>query len=178
MRARRPIRRALRLAVLLSLAAGWTAVRAGAQAHKAEPVVREQIVFLYYKDLAVADRFFGTTLGLKKTTDEDWVKIFSTVAGSSIGAVKEGRGSLTTAPQKPVMVSWVVDDVAQWHDRLAKLGVKIVKPLHDSTDPAMRSFLFEDPTGYTFELIQWLKPRQPPPEVATKTRNASKGFPS
>jgi len=52
-----------------------------------------------------------------------------------------------------------VDDVARWHERLTKLGVKIVKPLHDSTDPPMKSFLFEDPTGYTFELIQWLKPR-------------------
>jgi predicted enzyme related to lactoylglutathione lyase len=146
----------LTVPVLLASAGGAIA-QAPAPAQEGVPV-REQIVFLYYKDLSVADRFFGTTLGLRKTTDEDWVKIFSTVSGSSIGAVKDGRGSLRSAPQKPVMVSWVVDDVARWHDRLTKLGVKIVKPLHDSTEPPMRSFLFEDPTGYTFELIQWLKP--------------------
>ena len=128
------------------------------QTHAQERLpVDEQIVFLYYKDLDVADRFFGSTLGLEKTTDRDWVKIFRTVPGSSIGAVKEGRGSLKSARQKPVMVSWVVDDVERWRDRLARRGVKIVRPVHESQDPPMKSFLFEDPTGYTFELIQWLK---------------------
>jgi predicted enzyme related to lactoylglutathione lyase len=122
-------------------------------------VVNEQIVFLYYKNLEVADRFFEKTLGLRKTTDQDWVKIFQTVSGSSIGAVQEGRGSLRTAVDKPLMISWVVDDVESWHDRLVARGVKIVKPIHPSTDPPMKSFLFEDPTGYTFELIQWLKRR-------------------
>jgi predicted enzyme related to lactoylglutathione lyase len=119
----------------------------------------EQIVFLYYKDLAVADAFFGSTLGLQKTIDLEWVKIFRTVAGSSIGCVKEGHGSLKTALEKPVMVSWVVDDVEAWHRRLEASQVKIVKPLGTSTEPPMKSFLFEDPTGYTFELVQWLKPQ-------------------
>lgn len=121
--------------------------------------VNEQIVFLYYKDLDVADTFFGTTLGLEKTTDMDWVKIFRTVAGSSIGCVKEGRGSLKTSVDKPVMVSWVVSDVESWHRTLAAKGVKIVKPLQTSSAPSMKSFLFQDPTGYTFELIEWIKAR-------------------
>jgi lactoylglutathione lyase len=119
----------------------------------------EQIVFLYYKDLAVADAFFGTTLGLQKTMDLEWVKIFRTSAGASIGCVQEGRGSLRTAADKPVMVSWVVRDVDAWHRRLTASRVKIVKTLGTSTEPPMKSFLFEDPTGYTFELVEWLKPR-------------------
>jgi predicted enzyme related to lactoylglutathione lyase len=119
--------------------------------------VNEQIVFLYYKDLKVADTFFGTTLGLEKTTDMDWVKIFRTMAGSSIGCVQEGRGSLKTSVDKPVMVSWVVRDIESWHRTLAAKGVTIVKPLQTSSAPPMKSFLFQDPTGYTFELIEWLK---------------------
>lgn len=120
--------------------------------------VNEQIVFLYYQDLDVADAFFGGILGLKKTTDLEWVKIFQTVAGSSIGCVKEGRGSLKTAADKPVMVSWVVSDVESWHRTLAAKQVKILKPLQTSREPPMKSFLFQDPTGYTFELIEWIKP--------------------
>jgi predicted enzyme related to lactoylglutathione lyase len=119
----------------------------------------EQIVFLYYTDLAIAETFFGKTLGLQKTMDLEWVKIFRTVAGSSIGCVKEGRGSLKTATDKPVMVSWVVTDIDGWHRRLAASNVRIVKPLQVSLEPPMKSFLFEDPTGYTFELVEWLKPR-------------------
>jgi predicted enzyme related to lactoylglutathione lyase len=122
-------------------------------------VAREQIVFLYYKDLEFADTFFGMALGLKKTKDLDWVKIFQTVPGSSIGCVKEGRGSLKTSADKPVMVSWVVDDVEVWHRRLTANHVKIVKPIHVSNEPPMKSLLFEDPTGYTFELVQWVKLR-------------------
>jgi len=118
---------------------------------------REQIVFLYYTDLDSADTFFGRTLGLNKTMDLDWVKIFQTVPGSSVGCVKEGRGSLKTAVTKPVMVSWVVDDVEAWQRRLTDSHVKIVKPVHTSAEPPMKSLLFEDPTGYTFELVQWLK---------------------
>jgi catechol 2,3-dioxygenase-like lactoylglutathione lyase family enzyme len=123
------------------------------------PVLKEQLVFLYYKDLAVADVFFNETLGLKKTTDMDWVKIFQTVPGSSIGCVKEGRGSLRASANKPVMVSWVVSDVEEWYRRLSAKRVKIVKPLHASDEPPMKSFLFEDPTGYTFEIIEWIRPK-------------------
>ena len=130
----------------------------GAAAQDGRLAPNEQIVFLYYKDLGVADAFFGNTLGLKKTTDLDWVKIFQTVPASSIGCVKEGRGSLKTSADKPVMVSWVVNDVQAWHRRLAAKNVKIVQPVHESKEPPMKSFLFQDPTGYTFELVQWLKP--------------------
>jgi predicted enzyme related to lactoylglutathione lyase len=119
----------------------------------------EQIVFLYYKDLGSAEAFFATTLGFKKATDLDWVKIFQTVPGSSIGCVKEGRASLKTSADKPVMVSWVVDDVQAWHRRLASKNVKIVQAVHESKEPPMKSFLFQDPTGYTFELVEWMKPQ-------------------
>jgi predicted enzyme related to lactoylglutathione lyase len=120
-------------------------------------VPHEQIVFLYYKDLEAVDAFFGRILGFKKTMDLDWVKIFQTVAGSSIGCVKEGRGSLKTSVDKPVMVSWVVDDVEAWQRRLTASGVKIAKPVHVSAEPPMKSLLFEDSAGYTFELVEWLK---------------------
>jgi hypothetical protein len=70
------------------------------------------------QDLAIADTFFGTTFGLQKTMDLECMKIFRTVAGSSIGCVKEGRGSLKAATDKPVMVSWVVAHIEGWHRRL------------------------------------------------------------
>jgi predicted enzyme related to lactoylglutathione lyase len=144
------------LLVMATLSSPLLAVEAG-QAGPLAP--SEQIVFLYYQDLAIADTFFGKTLGLEKTMDLEWVKIFRTVAGSSIGCVKEGRGSLKTATDKPVMVSWVVADIEGWHRRLTASDVRIVKPLQTSLEPPMKSFLFEDPTGYTFELVEWLKPR-------------------
>jgi lactoylglutathione lyase len=143
----------LNLLTVLSLSSAVLAV----EGQEAPLAPAEQIVFLYYKDLAVAEAFFGKTLGLEKTMDLEWVKIFRTVPGSAIGCVKEGRGSLKTSAAKPVMVSWVVGDIESWHRRLAANHVKIVKPLRMSAEPPMKSFLFEDPTGYTFELVEWVK---------------------
>src|SRR5829696_2777732 len=73
------------------------------------PPFGEQIVFLYYTDLAAAEQFFGTALGLSKTMDQDWVKIYRTAGGSAVGVVKEGHGFHKPSPSKPVMISWVVD---------------------------------------------------------------------
>ena len=146
----------MRKSILVLLMIGIAAASVSTQPRL---TMNEQIVFLYYKDLDVAEAFFGTTLGLEKTTDMGWVKIYRTVPGSSIGCVNEGRGALKTSADKPVMVSWVVNDVESWHHALAAKGVKIVKPLQTSSAPPMKSFLFQDPTGYTFELIEWIKPR-------------------
>jgi predicted enzyme related to lactoylglutathione lyase len=142
-------------AVALMLAAP---LNASQQRHTSPPRFSEQIVFLYYSDLAVAEAFFGKALGLEKTMDKDWVKIYRTVSGSSIGAVKEGRGYHKPAASKPVMVSWAVDDVDAWYRQVTAAGIKVLKPPQTSADPPARTLLVEDPTGYTFEFLQWLRP--------------------
>ena len=120
------------------------------------PPFSEQVVFLYYTDLAAAEEFFGKALGLSKTMDQDWVKIFRTAGGSSVGAVKEGHGFHKPSPSKPVMISWVVQDIDPWYRRVTAAGIKVLKPPQDSADSGVRSFLVADPTGYTFEFMQWL----------------------
>ena len=121
------------------------------------PPFSEQIVFLYYSDLSTAEAFFGTALGLSKTMDQDWVKIFRTAGGSSVGAVKEGHGFHKPSQSKPVMISWVVQDIDPWYRRATAAGIKVLKPPQDSADSGVRSFLVADPTGYTFEFMQWLR---------------------
>jgi predicted enzyme related to lactoylglutathione lyase len=133
-----------------------TAAQESAKASPPGPFV-EQIVFLYYADLAAAEAFFGTAFGLSKTMDQDWVKIYRTAGGSSVGAVKEGRGFHQPSPSKPVMISWVVEDIDPWYRRATAAGVKVLKPPQDSADSGVRSFLVADSTGYTFEFMQWLR---------------------
>jgi predicted enzyme related to lactoylglutathione lyase len=122
------------------------------------PPFAEQIVFLYYADLSVAEAFFGNALGLDKVMDEDWVKIYRTSGGASVGAVQEGRGFHKPAASKPVMISWVVDNIDPWYAKATAAGVKVLKTPQTSKAPPMRSFLIADPTGYTFEFLQWLRP--------------------
>jgi len=143
--------------IVLGLGLADLVVVTNARTSESERPIKGQIVFLYYQDVAIADRFFGETLGLKKTMDRDWVKIFQTASGSSVGAVKEGRGFLKSAPAKPVMVSWVVDDVDIWYRDLKAKNVKILTEPRANPVSGVKGFIFEDPTGYTFEIMQWLK---------------------
>lgn len=150
-------RRILARAVVAAVVTLAAPIGASQQPETRVPRFSEQIVFLYYPDLAVAEAFFGKALGLEKTMDKDWVKIYRTVQGSSIGAVKAGRGYHKPAADKPVMVSWAVDDVDAWHRRLTAAGVTVLKPPQASTDPPAKTLLVADPTGYTFEFLQWLR---------------------
>jgi predicted enzyme related to lactoylglutathione lyase len=143
--------------VVLALTAHHVHAQASRPPAAAEPRFAEQIVFLYYSDLRVAEEFFGKALGLEKTMDKEWVKIYRTVGGSSIGAVKEGRGFHKPSPSKPVMISWAVDDLGPWYERVVKAGIKVLKEPQVSTDPPAKTFLVADPTGYTFEFLQWVR---------------------
>jgi predicted enzyme related to lactoylglutathione lyase len=89
--------------------------------------------------------------------DKEWVKIYRTLGGSSIGAVKEGRGFHKTSPSKPVMITWAVDNIQPWYERVVKSGVKVLKAPQVATDPPAKSFLVADPTGYTFEFLEWVR---------------------
>ena len=147
--------------LVVALVVALTAPHANAQSPNsssgAAPRFAEQIVFLYYADLRVAEEFFGKALGLEKTMDRDWVKIYRTIGGSSIGAVKEGRGFHKPSPSKPVMITWAVEDLEPWHERIVKAGIKVLKEPQVSSDPPAKTFLVADPTGYTFEFLQWMR---------------------
>lgn len=145
------------VALVLSLIPRHAIAQAPDTRSAAAPALSEQIVFLYYSDLRVAEDFFGKVLGLEKTMDKEWVKIYRTIGGSSIGAVKEGRGFHKTSPSKPVMITWVVDDLQPWYERVVKSGVKVLKAPQVATDPPAKSFLVADPTGYTFEFLEWVR---------------------
>lgn len=119
------------------------------------------ITFFYYDELAEATNFYAQTLGLRVTMDEDWVKIFEIIPGSSVGLVKKGYGLHEPAADKPVMLSIVTPDVDTWYERLQEFNVSMVKPLppvdvQKSPDSApVRGFIVEDPGGYTVEFFSW-----------------------
>lgn len=148
----------MRAALVAALLSTYGDARASEQTRVPSPPVKEQIVFLYYADLDAADAFFGKGLGLEKTMDKDWVKIYRTAGGSFVGAVKEGRGFHKPSPSKPVMISWAVDDLDPWYHKVTAAGIKVLKTPQTSADPPVRTFLVADPTGYTFEFLQWLRP--------------------
>lgn len=119
------------------------------------------ITFFYYEDLEPLVPFYESLLGLEKTMDEDWVKIYRVTATSSVGLVKQGHGFHDVSADKPAMLSMITGDVDAWYKRLVAADVRVLKelpPPGSSTGPdraPVRGFLVEDPGGYTIEFFSW-----------------------
>jgi predicted enzyme related to lactoylglutathione lyase len=122
-----------------------------------ERSITEQVVFLYYADLEEAAHFYESVMGFKKTYSLDWVKIYETNQGASIGIVDETKGFLKEAKDKPVMLSWVTDDVDVWYRYLKEKGVTIKTEPSDNQETGIRAFIFSDPGGYTLEFFAWTR---------------------
>ena len=120
------------------------------------PTLDSQVTMFYYDDLDRPARFYGETLGFEKTLDWEWVKFFRTGPSSSVGLVRSGDGAWHKPQRRnAVMLSLVTDDVDLWYERVrAKPGVVVLKDIGEGG--GIRSFLLEDPGGYTVEFFQWL----------------------
>ncbi|MDG1986606.1 MAG: hypothetical protein P8J18_01380 [Halieaceae bacterium] len=57
--------------------------------------IKENIVMLYYKDLAAVEPFYEDTLGLKKTFNQDWSKIYQLTPTSFIGLIQKAKAAST-----------------------------------------------------------------------------------
>ena len=155
MRIRRSVSLAV-LAVMLALSAGNVAAQQSAS-------MNETITFFYYEDLEAQVPFYEGLLGLEKTMDEDWVKIYRITATSSVGLVLQGRGVHQVSDDKPAMLSIVTDDVDAWYEKLAGANVSVTSELpalgsdKEPGSAPVRGFIVEDPGGYTIEFFSWQK---------------------
>jgi hypothetical protein len=120
--------------------------------------IKENILMLYYKDISDAVPFYEQTLGLPKTFNEDWVKIYQLTPTSFVALVQEGEKSFHRAQaDNAVMLSIVTDDVNAWYGRLKQdQGIVFLKDIYNNEHAPIRAFLVEDPGGYSIEFFQWL----------------------
>ncbi len=140
--------------------AGAAAAGPGTSAATAAGRITGQVTFLYYDDLAAPRKFYGEVLGLVPYLDNDWVTLFHTASGATIGLVKSPNNHAGPATKRAVvMVSLVTDDVEGWYRKLRRNGtVRIVKAPDDHPGVPIRAFEVEDPAGYPVEFFQWLDP--------------------
>ncbi len=120
--------------------------------------IKENILMLYYKDISLVVPFYEETLGLAKTFNEDWVKIYRITPTSFVALVQEGEGSFHRAQaENAVMLSIVTEEVDAWYERLKRdQSIVFLKEIYDNQHAPIRAFLVEDPGGYSIEFFQWL----------------------
>ena len=130
------------------------------ESREAIPPLDSQITMFYYKDFEAATDYYGATLGLELEFDWAWIKFYKTGPSSSVGVVAEGEGAWHDAQKtNAVMLSLVTSDVDAWYERLRhRENIVFLKDIGDGG--GIRSFLLEDPGGYTVEFFQWLTPEE------------------
>ncbi len=123
------------------------------------PEVKDQVVFLYYSDIEKAANFYESVMGFKQieqTQSLEWVSIYKATDNSYVGIVDEKRGTLKTSQEKPVMLSWVTDDVDAWYEFLKDKNVSIIRAPKTNRETGIRAMLLKDPGGYMLEFYQWM----------------------
>jgi len=140
------------LPVLLAALVGSSPAQAQQQGL---PSIDSQVQFQYYDDVDAAAPFYERTLGLTKTFDLGWVKIYRVSPTSYVGLVDGTRGYHKVAASKPVMLSIVTRDVDAWYSRLQAARVPLLSELQPSSKSPTRGFLVADPGGYTVEFFTW-----------------------
>ena len=147
---------------LLSAIIGGLVMTASAQAQSTPsgrpPAlgVQANIVFLYYKDIPAAQRFYEDVIGLTLSVDQGFAKIYQVSPTSFIGLVDESQGLHRASDAKPVTVSFVTEQIDEWYAYLQSKGVKVRGPIGNAARHPTRGFVAYDPEGYYLEFERFL----------------------
>ncbi len=113
--------------------------------------IRATNVFLYYRDLDRATRFYRETLGMELVADYQMARIFRMTADSYLILVDAAKGMHTADEPKTVAVALLTDQLDEWHAWLGSKGVAPRRPYAARAGSAHDGFVVEDPEGYLLE---------------------------
>jgi len=99
------------------------------------------VVWLYYKDMLPAELFVGESLGLTKSADQGWAKVYRFSQHGYLGLVDGLRGMNTFSPEKLVEISVDLENPSPWENYLKA----------NAPDSTRKANSFQDPGGYVFK---------------------------
>jgi lactoylglutathione lyase len=119
--------------------------------------IRANIVWLYYKDLHAAQRFYEDTFGFTLQVDQGFAKVYSSSPTAFVGLVDEAQGLHRFTEEKAVTVSFISRKIDAWYERLLAKGLEMRDALADSASIPVRAFVTSDSAGYFLE-FDWFQP--------------------
>ncbi len=108
-------------------------------------------LFLYYKDLDAATRFYTETLGFELLSDYSMAKILRLASDSYLILVDATKGMHTAQEPKTVALALLTNELDQWYSYLKSKGVKIKYDYKPKEGSAHDGFVAVDPEGYLLE---------------------------
>lgn len=108
-------------------------------------------LFLYYKDLDAATKFYTETIGLELLSDYTMAKILRISSDSYLILVDATKGMHTTQEPKTVALALLTNQLEGWYNHLQSHGVKIKYGYNPKDGGAHDGFVAVDPEGYLLE---------------------------
>lgn len=99
------------------------------------------VVWLYFKDMLPAELFVEESLGLTKSADQGWAKVYRFSQHGYLGLVDGLRGMNTFSPEKLVEISVDLENPGPWENHLKA----------NSPDSTRKANSFKDAGGYVFK---------------------------
>ncbi|MDX1711402.1 MAG: VOC family protein [Rhodovibrionaceae bacterium] len=118
----------------------------------------QQVTFIYTRDLAETAGFYAEVVGLEQVLDQGSCRIFRVAGEAFLGVC--ARDDREVAPAG-VTVTFVVDDVDGWYDRLWEAGAEIETAPEHHPEFNVHSFFVRDPSGYRLEFQRFESPHWP-----------------
>ena len=117
-------------------------------------------VFLYYRDLESAKRFYRDILGLPEYKESEHVWQYMVTPDAYIGLVADGHGYLPASKDKPVMPAIHLapsEDIEAFFEYLKSKEVKMLDEEVRNFSSIAKVFLVEDTEGHVLEFVQRLE---------------------
>lgn len=118
----------------------------------------QQVTFLYTADLAATARFYEEIIGLPLVLDQGSCRIYQVSADGFLGFCQR-----TGAAPTSVIVTFVTQNVDEWHMQLVARGVVFEKTPTFNTDYNIYHCFLRDPNGYLLEIQRFCDPAWPQP---------------
>jgi len=109
------------------------------------------VIWLYYKDIPGAQRFYEENFGFELLVDQGFAKVYTSSPTCFVGLVDESQGLHRFAEEKAVTVAFITESIDEWYDYLKSRGLKMRGPLSDSEREPIRAFVTYDTAGYFLE---------------------------
>ncbi len=118
--------------------------------------IRANVIWLYYRDVPGAQRFYEEVFGMALSVDQGFAKVYGSSRSGFIGLVDEAQGLHRFSEAKAVNVAFLTDDIDAWYARAQKHNLIIRDPLEDAASIPVRAFVAYDPAGYFLEFDRFL----------------------
>jgi len=127
-------------------------------------------VFLYYKDLPRATRFYKDVVGLELLTEYDNASVFIIANGAYLICVDAAKGMHSADEPKSVALAFLTDQLPEWYAHVQAQNVPIKYTYKPREGGPHDGFVAIDPEGYLLEFEEF-KPHKENEPFATILAN-------